>query len=251
MSAYTPFAPYYDGLMRGIDYGERADYLCALMRRFSHLPGLTLDLACGTGSMTLELAKRGLDIYGVDSDTEMLSEAARKAEAAGFSLLFLCQEMQKLDLYGTVDTVICTLDGLNHLSGERELQKTFERVSLFMNPEGYFIFDMNTVYKHREVLGNHTFVYDTDQVFCVWQNALEPSGYRVSITLDFFERIDGAFYKRTGTHFYERAYPLDRLCEMLSQAGFFVAGIFSDLTFEPPGPECQRMVIVARKEKKE
>lgn len=248
MSAYASFAPYYDSLMRGAGYAERADYLCALWERFGHVPGLTLDLACGTGSLTIALAGRGIDIYGIDGDPAMLSEAMQKADAAGLSLLFLCQKMQELDLYGTVDTVICTLDGLNHLPGERDLRKTLERVSLFMNPGGYFVFDMNTIYKHREVLGNNTFVYDTEEVFCVWQNARNADSDRVSITLDFFEKEAGNCYRRSGTHFYERAYPQETLAALLEDAGFIVRGIFEDLTFEPPGPQCERIVVAAQKQ---
>ena len=247
MSAYAPFAPYYDGLMRKAGYSQRADYLCSLLAHFEHAPGLTLDLACGTGSMTVELAKRGFDIYGTDADAAMLSEAMQKADEAGLSILFLCQKMQQLELYGTVDTVICTLDGLNHLSGERDLRKTFERVSLFLNPGGYFLFDMNTVYKHRTVLGNHTFVYDTEQVFCVWQNALDAETDRVSITLDFFEKESGTVYRRSSTHFYERAYSQEKLCALLEETGFQVRGVFADMTMLPPDPNCERLVVAAQK----
>ena len=106
--SYEAFASYYDGLMQNVDYEKRAEYFCSLAERVGHTPGLALDLACGTGSLTLALARRGWDIYGVDASPAMLSVAQEKAAQEGVSLLFLCQPMQKLDLYGTVNTVICT-----------------------------------------------------------------------------------------------------------------------------------------------
>ena len=108
------------------------------MERLGHAPGLTLDLACGTGSLTLELYKRGVDIYGIDGSVEMLSEARTKCAEAGADILFLCQNMLSIDLYGTVDTALCTLDSLNHLKNGEELQRVFEKVSFFMNPGDTF-----------------------------------------------------------------------------------------------------------------
>ena len=120
--------------------GKQADYLEALCHRLGHAPGLSLDLACGTGSLTVELCRRGWDIYGVDGSPEMLSAAMQKASEEGLHILFLCQKMQRIDLYGTVDTVVCTLDSINHLTSPQDVQRTFDRVSLFLNPGGYFIF---------------------------------------------------------------------------------------------------------------
>ena len=168
MRSYSVFAQYYDELTSNVEYPKRAEYLLELMERLGHAPGLTLDLACGTGSLTLELYKRGVDIYGIDGSVEMLSEARTKCAEAGADILFLCQNMLSIDLYGTVDTALCTLDSLNHLKNGEELQRVFEKVSFFMNPGGYFLFDMNTLYKHQVVLGNETYVYDMDHVYCVW-----------------------------------------------------------------------------------
>ena len=155
-----------------------------------------------------------------DASPAMLSVAQEKAAQEGVSLLFLCQPMQKLDLYGTVNTVICTLDSLNHLTEEEELAETFRRVSLFLEPGGWFFFDTNTIYKHREILKDHVFVFDTDEVYCVWQNQYDPAGEKeqVEITLDFFEK-QGDKYLRSREQFYERAYPTATLCRLLQEAG--------------------------------
>jgi ubiquinone/menaquinone biosynthesis C-methylase UbiE len=244
--SYSAFARYYDSLTRNVDYAQHADYLCRVLKRLGHAPGITLDLACGTGSLTLELAKRGFDVYGLDASPEMLSVAQQKASAVGRSLLFICQKMQEMDLYGGVDTAVCMLDSINHITSAADLQESFRRIALFLNPGGYLIFDANTPYKHREILADHVFVYDMEDVYCVWQNRCEPKSALVSISLDFFER-QGDIYRRSSEHFQERAYRPERLRSMLKAAGLQVEFIWEDMTFEQPGPETERIVVVASK----
>ena len=186
--SYNVFARYYDALTANVDYEMMADYLCALLEREGHKAGLTLDLACGTGNLTLQLAKKGIDIYGIDASMDMLSVAQEKAAEAGCSILFLCQKMQSLDLYGTVNTVFCSLDSINHLVTEQDVKQAFQRVSLFLETDGYFVFDLNTLYKHRCVLGENAYVYDLTDVFCAWQNHFEEATGRVLVSLVFFEK---------------------------------------------------------------
>ena len=244
--SYSTFAFYYDALTGNVDYRARADYLCRLLERLDHEPDITLDLACGTGSLTLELARRGLDVYGVDGSLEMLSVAKQKASEAGLDVLFLCQRMQSIDLYGTVDTVVCSLDSINHLTTEKDVLAAFRRVSLFLAPGGYFIFDLNTPYKHREVLGDNVFIYDTDEVFCAWQNHFDPKTLRTHIVLDFFGR-DGSIYHRATEEFYERAYPLEQIGEWLGEAGLELTAVYGDQSFEPPSETEERVIVVAHK----
>lgn len=244
--SYSYFAEYYDALMQPVHYGARAEYVLELLKRYHHLPGLTLDLACGTGSFTLELKKRGVDIYGVDMSPQMLAQAQQKAFEQGENILFLCQKMQNIDLYGTVDTVVCTLDSLNHLINPEDLQSTFQRVALFLNPGGYFVFDMNTMYKHREVLANHTFVYDLDDIYCVWQNRLDPGKCLTYITLDLFAKEEQG-YQRYCEEFSERGYALSEVKQMLQIAGLTFVDVFDDCTFLPLVETSERMILVARK----
>ena len=246
MQSYSVFAQYYDALTGNVDYARRAEYLLDLMGRLGAEPGLTLDLACGTGSLTLELYRRGVDVYGIDGSVEMLSEARRKCAEEGADILFLCQKMQSLDLYGTVSTTFCVLDSLNHLPGPAGVQKAFDKVSFFTDPGGWFVFDMNTPYKHEKVLGSNTFVYDTQSVYCVWQNRYKPRYHQVDISLDFFEKT-GRTYYRSGEHFSECAYAVDEVQEMLQKAGFSKAQVFHELTFDPPKPDSQRLIYAAQK----
>ncbi len=244
-TAYTVFAQYYDELTQNVHYSGRADYIEKLLEHFNHTPGLTLDLACGTGSLTLELKKRGFDIYGVDGSADMLMQAQSKAADEGINILFLNQRMQDLDLYGTIDTCICTLDSLNHIIKAEELQLAFNKVSLFMNPSGLFIFDVNTPYKHEHILADNVFVYDKRDVFCVWQNTpLENLTTRIN--LDFFEK-QGGLYRRYSESFCERAYTEQELRAMLKNSGFEILSIYDELTFEAPSKDSQRNVYVVKK----
>lgn len=246
MSSYSFFAKYYDELTQNVEYSRRADYFSALLLSCGIEFGTVLDLACGTGSLTVELAKRGYDMIGVDASGDMLCRAQNKAFESGVSPMFLCQRMQELDLYGTVDAAVCSLDSINHLTDEEDVRRTFERLRLFVAPGGVFIFDVNTVYKHKNVLGDNVFVYEYPDVFCVWQNSFNGQDNTVDIELDFFEK-SGETYKRRSENFSERAYEIDFLKSLLDKTGFDTEFVFDDMSREPLKEDSQRAVIAARR----
>lgn len=246
MSSYSFFAKYYDELTQNVEYSRRADYFSALLLSCGIESGTVLDLACGTGSLTVELAKHGYDMIGVDASGDMLCRAQNKAFESGVSPMFLCQRMQELDLYGTVDAAVCSLDSINHLTDEKDVKRTFERLRLFVAPGGVFIFDVNTVYKHKNVLGDNAFVYEYPDVFCVWQNSFNGQDNMVDIALDFFENC-GETYKRRSENFSERAYEIDFLKSLLDTAGFDTEFVFDDMSREPLRADSQRAVIAARR----
>ncbi len=247
MSTYSFFAQYYDALTENAEYQKRADHLMELFRRLRHNPGVTLDLACGTGSLTLELCKRGIDIFGADASSDMLSIAQQKAYEADKQILFLCQKMQKLELYGYIDTCICSLDSINHLTSEDDVIKTFRCIEKYLSPDGLFVFDANTVYKHKHILGDNCFIYDTDTVFCAWQNSFFEENNRVDITLDFFAP-DGKKYQRHTEEFSEYAYTQEKMEEMLHKAGLKCVAVYDELSFDEPCETSQRLVYAVRKE---
>ena len=248
MSSYSFFAKYYDELTQNVEYSRRADYFSALLLSCGIESGTVLDLACGTGSLTVELARRGYDMIGVDASGDMLCRAQNKAFESGVSPMFLCQRMQELDLYGTVDAAVCSLDSINHLTDEEDVRRTFERLRLFVAPGGVFIFDVNTVYKHKNVLGDNAFVYEYPDVFCVWQNSFNGQDNTVDIELDFFEK-SGETYKRRSENFSERAYEIDFLKSLLDKTGFDTEFVFDDMSREPLRADSQRAVIAARRRK--
>lgn len=247
--SYGIFSEFYDALTANVSYDTVAQVLSSLLTRYGKGRGLLLDLACGTGSVSVRLAEKGYEVIGVDLSPEMLSEAQNKAYSAGQNILFLCQDMTKLDLYGTVDAAVCTLDGLCHLPDEESVSAALGKVSLFMNPGGVFLFDVNSVYKHRAVLGNNTFVYDTDEVYCVWQNTLLSDGVTVQMDLDFFEPVsDAGDYVRQSERFTERAYPRETLEAMLKKAGFTVLDVFDGYSEKPAHDTSERLLFAVRKD---
>lgn len=247
--SYGVFSEFYDALTANVSYDTVSQVLSSLLTRYGKSRGLLLDLACGTGSVSVRLAKKGYEVIGVDLSPEMLSEAQNKAYSAGQNILFLCQDMTALDLYGTVDAAVCTLDGLCHLPDEESVFAALQKVSLFMNPGGVFLFDVNSVYKHRAVLGNNTFVYDTDDVYCVWQNTLLSDGVTVQMDLDFFEPVsDKGDYVRQSERFTERAYPRETLEAMLKKAGFTVLDVFDGYSGKPAHDTSERLLFAVRKD---
>ena len=246
MSGYRCFANYYDRLTDNVEYKKRADYFRTLLSASGISGGILVDLACGTGSLLFEMAAFGYDAIGIDSSPEMLSIAQSKMPEEGKKPLLLCQDMRTLDLYGTVDAVICSLDSINHLTKPEDVKETFKRVSLFLNPGGIFIFDVNTIYKHEKVLADNAFVFDFDDLYCVWQNRTDTTTGIVDITLDFFEEDNGAYYRST-ENFAERAYSFDDLGAWLKEAGLEVKSIYEELKQTPPAETAQRAVFVAGK----
>lgn len=243
---YATFARFYDRLNTEVDYERRADYFCNLIRRhYSGEGRLLADLGCGTGSLCFPLAERGWDVIGIDGSGEMLSCAMQKLCAFEGSPrpLFLQQEMEQLDLFGTVDVCLCTLDSLNHITDAKRLERVFRRLSLFVETGGLFIFDANTLYKHQQILDRSTFVFDDDEVYCVWQNALSD-GCTVDITLDFFERTKGNTYIRSSECFSERAYSTEQLQAMGKTAGFELIAVYTADSFSGPREDAQRLVYV-------
>ena len=246
MTPYSVFAAYYDELMADVDYAGQAAYLRQAFRRHGLRPHLVLDLACGTGSLSMELVRAGMEVIGVDRSSQMLSQAVRKAGSTNGPAFFVCQDMRKLDLYGTVEAAVCTLDGVNHVTSPADVRRVFAGVSRFLNPGGLFVFDLNTPYKITRVLGDNVFLYDTDRVYCVWQNGLNPRTGLCRFDLTFFER-KGDVYRRSDEQFAERAYSTRSIRRMLGQAGRVLEAVYAYPTFDAPAATAERAVYVARK----
>lgn len=246
MSGYQGFAYVYDELTDDISYQKRAAYFDGIIQSVTHQRGILLDLACGTGSLSEEFAKLGYDVIGADCSEDMLAVAMEKRAESGLDIIYLCQSMQDLDLYGTVDAAVCALDSLNHITELDELQKAVDKVSLFLHPDGVFVFDVNTVYKHQQVLGNQNFVYDYDDVYLVWKNTLLPQN-TIQIDLDLFEK-EGDRYFRTSESFQERAYTQQELEQVLKKAGLKIEAIYHEDSLQPPMETSQRLIYVTTKE---
>ena len=246
MSNYSDFSLVYDKLMNDVDYKKRTNYLLNLFNKNGKKPELLLDLACGTGGFSNQMALNGVEVIGIDMSEEMLSAARENSAELGTDVLFLCQKAEELDLYGTVDGAICCMDSINHITNIKNLKKAIEKVSLFLEKDSLFIFDVNTPYKHEKVLADNTFVIEEDNVYCVWQNEYHKESLTTDINLDFFIEEDGV-YERYSEDFSERAYTVKELTEILEEYDFEVLHIYNDMSEENLDPTSERAIFVAKK----
>ncbi|MDE7098274.1 MAG: class I SAM-dependent methyltransferase [Ruminococcus sp.] len=245
--SYSAFARYYDSLTANIDYRKRAEYFHAIIKKFRRTDGnILLDLACGTGSISEEMSKLGYDVIGVDCSDEMLGIALDKKFDSNSNIQYLCQDMRKLDMFGSIDITICALDSINHLADIEDVRKVFENVAFFSEPNALFIFDVNTLYKHRNILADNTFTYETDEVYCIWENTLMPETDEVKMNLEFFELEENGLYSRSSDSFSEKAYSESDIEKLLAETGFEILGKYGDDTFSSPAPDCQRIVYAVR-----
>ncbi len=248
MGGYNDFAAFYDLLTNNISYRECAGYFDKLVKLHGgNDRGILLDLACGTGSLSEEMCRLGYDVIGVDSSEKMLNIALDKKHKSGLDIQYIFQDMAKLDMFGTADVTICALDSLNHLNDLEETEETISRVSLFCEKGGLFIFDMNTPYKHKNILGNNTFVYDIENLYCVWQNSYSTKDNRVLIELDIFEKQRNGSYKRFWESFSETAYDIEITDSILIKHGFEICGKYNYMTFDKYKDGDEKMVYVAKK----
>ena len=248
MCGYGDFSLIYDKFTNDVDYKGRTEYLYGLFKRFDKAPTLLLDLACGTGGFSEQFDNLGIEVIGVDASESMLAVAGDKARAENRNILYLCQTAAELELYGTVDGAVCCLDSINHIIDEDELLESFKKVSLFLEPERLFIFDVNTEYKHEKILGDNTFVYESEDAFCVWQNEYEREERLTTVMLDFFIENDGG-YTRYSEDFCERAYSDDTLKRLLEEAGLEIVAVLGDMSQNAPSAESERNIYVTRKVK--
>lgn len=246
---YDALAGCYDDMTQDVNYPAWADYIETLFAQSPRRIRTVLDLACGTGNMTLLLTRRGYELIGVDFSPEMLAVAAEKAgEAEGEPPIFLCQSMESLDLYGTVDACVCLLDSVNHVTEPEVLRRAFERVRLFLEPGGLFVFDIHTP-AHLESLDGEVFLDETEDAYCVWRTQYDPAERVCTYAMDVFRR-EGDLWRRGEELHEEYAYTPEEITACLEAAGFAEIRQYGELSVEPPGPEEARIFFTARKPEK-
>ncbi len=248
--SYGIFSSVYDILTENVDYEKIAHKIRSLLRENHVDGGLLLDLGCGTGTLSFLLENEGYDVIGVDASEDMLAVANEKKFEDKSSAMFLCQKAEELDLYGTIDCAVSCLDTVNHIDTLKNVENAIARVSLFMNMGGIFIFDMNTPYKHESVLGNNTFIYDMDDVYCAWQNTYDHSTKSTTIDLDFFiKNEDDESYERYSESFCEYSYSVEAVEGFLRNSGFEILGMYDDYSDNPVTDKTERITFVAKKTK--
>ncbi len=229
MQAYEALAAVYDVLNGDVDYKKIADFYEKAFETSHITPELVLDLGCGTGIMTVEMAARGYDMIGVDGSAEMLSRAfERKYEAGTDRVLFLQQDMRDFELYGTVGAVISSLDCINYLTGEGDLARCFSLVHNYLDPDGIFLFDVNTPHKFKTVFADNAYILESEDCYCGWQNEYDEKTSLCRFYLSVFTENKDGTYARTDEEQCERAYTREELTRALEKAGFADIAFFGD-----------------------
>ena len=263
MGVYQEFADVYDRFMDDIPYEKWGGYLDNLIRKYgvskpkrdAESPleserNLVVDLGCGTGTLTEMMYGKGYDMIGVDASEYMLNVAMEKKEKSGSEILYLQQDMRDLELYSTVGTVFCVCDGLNYILEESELLDVFSRVDNYLFPGGIFIFDFNTDYKFREVIGDATIAESREDCSFIWDNFYDVEEGINEYDLTVFVRAEGELFRRfTETH-YQRGYTVEQMIGLAGQAGMEVLEVRDADTGEEAASTSQRVCVVAREKKK-
>lgn len=243
MASYEHLAPLYDELMRDAAYTRRADFVEKLMRRAEREVHTVLDLACGTGTMTCLLMRRGYELIAVDASEDMLMEAREKARGiGGIPPLFLHQSMPRLDLNDTVDAAVCCLDSLNYLTSARDVRRTFERLRLFLSPGGALVFDVHGRAK-LEAMDAQVYLDEREDVYCVWRTGFRRELLDYCVDL-FTRRPDGAWERATEFH-RQRYYSVPELTAWLEAAGFAGVRTYGDCKLRAPREDEGRIYFSA------
>ncbi len=261
MQAYTGFAQVYDKFMDNIPYGEWANYLTGLLQENGVKDGLLLELGCGTGNITEQLAANGYDMIGIDNAEDMLTIAMEKKaeydeDDKRASILYLLQDMREFELYGTVRAVVSICDSMNYIMSEEDLLKVFRLVNNYLDTRGLFIFDLNTMYKYETLLANNTIAENRDDCSFIWDNYYYKeegvNEYALSIYVrdeeleEMCEEED--IFKRYDETHYQKAYSLETVVRLLKEAGMEFVAAYDAFTHEPVKPDSERIYVVAREQ---
>ena len=256
MEAYTSFAAVYDMFMDNIPYEEWAAYLISLLKEHGIDDGLVLDLGCGTGSLTEILAREGYDMTGIDISPDMLQIAMEKRAESGHDILYLLQDMREFELYGTVRAIVSICDSMNYLFEPGDLVQTLRLVNNYLDPGGIFIFDFNTEYKYREVLGDQTIAESREDCSFIWDNYYYEEERINEYELNLFIREDaeseteGDLYRRFRETHFQRAYTLEEITRIVEESGLQFVTAYEAFTKEPPSKNSERIYVIAREQGK-
>ncbi len=248
---YDLLAPFYDSVNSEINYSDWADFIEEIIAREyrgDERAELVLDLGCGTGKMTFELARRGYDMTGVDYSYDMLDIARNESERLGFGdkILWLCQNMCDFELYGTVDVTVSCLDCVNHLTDKKSLDKCFDLVHNYLVPGGLFVFDINGKHKFENVYADNSFVIEEDGYMCIWQNDYNSRRGICDFYITVFREDEDGKYCRYDEMQSEKMYTLKSIAESLKKSGFELIGAYSDYSFNAAADNDDRIYIAAR-----
>ena len=246
MEAYTGFASVYDLFMDNIPYKDWCAYVIGLLKEHGISDGLLLDLGCGTGKLTRLLAAEGYDMIGVDLSEEMLEIALEHEMEDPKQILYLQQDMREFELYGTVRAIVSICDSMNYLEDYEDLVQVLRLANNYLDPKGIFIFDMNTVYKYREQLGEQTIAENREESSFIWENYFDEGEMVNEYDLTLFIRDeDGRYSKYEETH-YQKAFEISAVLKTVKEAGMELVAVYDAFTREPVKENSDRVYFVVR-----
>ncbi len=249
MEAYTDFAALYDRFMEETPYDEWCGFLVDKLNKYGIKEGLVCELGAGTGAMTRRLRDKGFDMIGIDNSDSMLAVAGEHEETDS-DILYLCQDMREFELYGTVAAVVSVCDSVNYITEPEELCEVFRLCNNYLDPEGILIFDFNTRYKYSQVIGDATIAEADDDASFIWENYFDEDTSINQYDITFFTKESSGLYRRFDETHFQRGYELKEMKELLAEAGMvFLEAVDAD-NGEQPGPESERIFIVAREKGK-
>lgn len=245
MESYTGFAEFYDLFMDNIPYEEWSKYLISLLKEYNVHNGIVLDMGCGTGNITELLAKAGYDMIGIDNSEDMLGEAMDKRYDSGLDILYLCQDMREFELYGTVAAAVSICDSINYITEYDDLVKVFKLVNNYLDPDGIFIFDLNTIHKY-EAMGDCTIAENRDSGSFIWENSYFPDKKINQYDLTIFAKDEDERYTKFEETHIQRGYTLDEVKSALEEAGLTFITSYGAFSKNPISSEDERIYIIAK-----
>lgn len=248
MNAYTSFASVYDTFMDNVPYEEWAMYLKGLLVEYGISRGVVVDLGCGTGSMTELLASYGYDMIGIDNSEDMLSIATEKKADSNQDILYLLQDMREIELYSGANAFVSVCDSVNYITESEDLILTFSKVNEYLEEDGVFIFDFNTEYKYREIIGDTTIAENRDECSFIWDNYYYEDEQINEYELSLFIREEGSqlYRKYEETHF-QKAYKLEIMKQLVEESGLEFLKAYDAFTRNEPTEKSERIYIITRK----
>ena len=251
MEAYTGFAEVYDEFMDNIPYEDWCRAVTDILKKAGIKDGLVLELGCGTGTFTRLLAGEGYDMIGLDSAEDMLSIAMEKEGEHPKGILYLLQDMEDMELYGTVRAIVSVCDSMNYLTADGALQRVCALANNYLDPRGLFVFDLNTVYKYETLLGDQTIAEAREDNAFIWENTYDPESRLNEYALTIFCRGSDGRYDREEEFHYQRAYSMEEIRSAVESAGMELLDIVDVNTGEPPKEDCERIYVIAREKGKD
>lgn len=250
MDQYSSFARVYDLFMDNVPYEKWAKDIRDILYSENIKEGLLCDLGCGTGTLTELLADMGYDMIGIDNSYDMLDVAMEKKYSSGNDILYLCQDMREFELYGTVKAVISRCDSLNYILNTSDLKEVFRLVNNYLDPGGLFIFDMNTLYKYKNVLGKNTFAEARDDASFIWDNIYNCDKRINEYDLNLFLKLEEDIYKRFEERHVQKAYTLEEIEFAIKSSGMTLEKVIDADSMREVAENTERILFIVREKGK-